>query len=261
MGGETLLEVKSLRRTFGGLVAVKDASLSVRKGSVVSLVGPNGAGKTTLFNMVCGQLRPTAGTVLFEGRDVTNLKPHQLAGMGVGRTFQDPRIFDQMTVEDHIVAALPLKGENPLRALFRGPSYRAEREAALATTRKLLAQIGLEDRRHEQAQELPFGDQRFLSIFRTLARDPKLLLMDEPTVGLDSASLERLHGLIRRMVNEDGKTVLLVEHNLRFVFTLSDYIYLLVDGQIVLSGTPDEVSRHPQMIEAYLGTQDVAGIA
>jgi ABC-type branched-subunit amino acid transport system ATPase component len=252
-----ILELVGLTRHFGGLAAVDGVSLAVERGAVTALVGPNGAGKTTVFNLISGLLPASAGDIRFEGRSIASMPPHRVARCGIGRTFQDPRIFFEMTVIDHVITGFALAGENPIRAVL---DYRARREHRQAGGRAeaLLAQVGLAGRRNEKAQDLSFGEQRFLSIARSLAADPQLLLLDEPTVGLDRSGISELYQIVRRLVGEHGKTIVIIEHNLDVIFDLSDCIHLLVDGRLAVSGTPDEIRRHPRMIEAYLGAKHAA---
>jgi branched-chain amino acid transport system ATP-binding protein len=253
-----ILELSDISRHFGGLAAVDGVSFAVEPGTVTSLVGPNGAGKTTVFNLITGILSLTSGAIAFDGASIAGLPPHRIARRGLGRTFQDPRIFYEMTVLDHVLSGCALRGENPVYAMLRDPRTRAENRAAKAKALTLLDEIGLAARAHDKAQDLSFGEQRFLSIARTLAGDPRLVLLDEPTVGLDSDAIRELSRLVRRMAHDSGKTVLLVEHNLDVIFDLSDRIHLLVGGKLALSGAPAEIKQHPRMIEAYLGVRYAA---
>jgi ABC-type branched-subunit amino acid transport system ATPase component len=252
------LELKDVRRHFGGLAAVDGVSLRAERGLVTALVGPNGAGKTTVFNLISGLLEPDSGAILLEGIDIAGLAPHRIARRGVGRTFQDPRIFYEMSVLDHVIAGLSLKGENPVRAALRDPGMRRETKDARAKALALLGEIGLAARANDKAQDLSFGEQRFLSIARSLAADPQLLLLDEPTVGLDRGAIGELTTMVLRLVRERGKSVVIIEHNLDVIFELSDRIHLLVNGKVALSGEPAEIKRHPRMIEAYLGAKYAA---
>jgi branched-chain amino acid transport system ATP-binding protein len=254
----SILEIDNVSRRFGGLVAVDGASLSVEEGAVTSLVGPNGAGKTTLFNLVSGILPLSAGEIRFEAQPISGLAPYVIARRGIGRTFQDPRIFYEMNVLEHVIAGIRLRGENPLAAVLRDGLTRSQYRKAEESARELLASVGLAGREKEKAQDLSFGEQRYLSIARTLAGNPKLILLDEPTVGLDRNGIGRLSAMIRNLVLQQRRTLLIVEHNLDVVFALSDQIHLLVAGKVVLSGNPAEIRRHPKMIEAYLGTPHAA---
>ena len=254
----SILEIDNVSRSFGGLVAVDGASLSVEEGAVTSLVGPNGAGKTTLFNLVSGILPLSAGEIRFEAQPISGLAPHVIARRGIGRTCQDPRIFNEMNVLDHVIAGVRLRGENPLAAVLRDGRTLSQYRKAEEAARELLASVGLAGRENEKAQDLSFGEQRYLSIARTLAGNPRLILLDEPTVGLDRNGIGRLSAIVRNLVSQQRRTLLIVEHNLDVVFALSDQIHLLVAGKVVLSGNPAEIRRHPKMIEAYLGTPHAA---
>ena len=181
-----------------------------------------------------------------------------IARRGVGRTFQDPRIFYEMTVLEHVIAGMHLRSDNPWWAVLRDRRTRSEYRAAVDRARKLLASVGLDGRENEKAQNLSFGEQRYLSIARTLAGDPSLILLDEPTVGLDRSGIAKLSAIMDTLVREQRRTLLIVEHNLDVVFALSDHIHLLLAGKVVLSGKPGEIRRHPRMIEAYLGAANGA---
>jgi branched-chain amino acid transport system ATP-binding protein len=254
----TILEIDNVSRRFGGLMAVDGASFSVEEAAVTSLVGPNGAGKTTLFNLISGILPLSTGEIRFKSRPISGLAPYAIARRGIGRTFQEPRTFYEMNALDHVIAGMHLRGENPLAAVLRDGRTRQQYGKAQERARRLLASVGLAGREKEKAQDLSFGEQRYLSIARTLAGDPKLILLDEPTVGLDRNGIEKLSAIIKLLVCEQRRTLLIVEHNLDVVFAMSDRIHLLVAGKVVLSGNPAEIRRHPRMIEAYLGTPHAA---
>jgi branched-chain amino acid transport system ATP-binding protein len=258
MNATSILELLNVSRSFGGLTAVDALSLKVEQGSITSLIGPNGAGKTTVFNLISNLISPSAGQIFFEGRDVTGRPPHQIARLGVGRTFQDPRIFREMTVLDQVLSGFSLPDENPLRAIFRGSKVRAARASAVERAFALLDQVGLLARAGDLAQDLSFGEQRFLSIARVLARAPRLLMLDEPSVGLDINVIGEFKKMITRLVRDRGTTVLIIEHNLDVIFEISDHIHLLVGGKAVLSGKANDLKRHPTMLEAYLGDAHVA---
>ena len=253
-----ILDVRGVSRSFEGLQAVRDLSFAVAAGSVTGIVGPNGAGKTTGFNLICGLLRASSGEIFFDGARVDRLPAYRRARAGMGRTFQDPRIFPQVSALDHVVAGACLRGDTPLWALLRDRRTIAEWRAATDRARQILEMIGLGGRALALAQDLSFGEQRFLSIGRVLAADPRLLLLDEPTVGLDAAAVERLVELIGRMVREQGKTVLLVEHNMGVVFRICDQIHLMIQGSVAESGPPAAMRRNVRMIEAYLGARHAA---
>jgi branched-chain amino acid transport system ATP-binding protein len=249
----SILQVKNISRKFGGLTAVDNVSFDIESGTINSLVGPNGAGKTTLFNLVSRLLPPSSGQLFFKGEDVTSLHAYEVAQRGLGRTFQDPRMFFEMSVLDHVLSGFSLPDENPLLAIIRLQGVRSARRDAVARAHELLEQVGLNGRANDLAQDLSFGEQRFLSIARTLAGDPTLILLDEPSVGLDGDVIEQLKRTVITLARERGKTILIIEHNLDVIFEISDQINLLVSGRIALSGTPSELKRHPTMIEAYLG--------
>ena len=258
MSTMSVLELADVSRSFGGLTAVDSVTFKVEQGSITSLIGPNGAGKTTVFNLISNLIPPSAGQIFLEGRNVTGLPPHQIALLGVGRTFQDPRIFREMTVLDQVLSGFSLPDENPLRAIFRGSKVRMARASATERAYALLDQIGLLARAGDLAQDLSFGEQRFLSIARVLARAPRLLMLDEPSVGLDVNVIGDFKRMITQLVRDSGTTVLIIEHNLDVIFEISDHIHLLVGGKVVLSGNADELKRHPTMLEAYLGDAHAA---
>ena len=253
-----ILQASNISRKFGGLTAVDNVSFDIEPGTITSLVGPNGAGKTTLFNLVSRLLKPSSGKLFFKGEDVTSLSAHEVAQRGLGRTFQDPRMFYEMTVLDHVLTGFSLPDENPLLAIVRTHRVRSARRDAIAQAYELLEQAGLKERASDLAQDLSFGEQRFLSIARTLAGNPTFILLDEPSVGLDRNVVEQLKRTVTTLARERGKTILIIEHNLDVIFEISDQIHLLVNGRIALSGTPSELKRHPTMIEAYLGDAHAA---
>jgi ABC-type branched-subunit amino acid transport system ATPase component len=252
-----VLEVADVHLSFGGVKALNGVSLTVDQGSVTSLIGPNGAGKTTLFNVVSGLLQPTRGSVRFQGREFVGLPPHAVARLGIGRGFQDPRVFRNLSVLENVLSGIPQPAtENPLRALF-GFDH-AQRGAAAKRAQELLGFVGLAAKARDAAWTLSYGEQRFLSLARTLATPASLLLLDEPTVGLDAESIDKLLALLRRMVREDGRTVLLVEHNMDVVMGISDKVVLMVEGKEVAAGTPGAISENPLVLEAYLGVRFAA---
>jgi branched-chain amino acid transport system ATP-binding protein len=249
----SILELSHVTRHFGGVTAVDEVTFAVEPRTITSLVGPNGAGKTTVFNLISKLVQPSSGSIVFDGADITAFQSYKVARRGLGRTFQDPRMFAGMSVLEHVLSSFSLPDENPVFAILSGPRVRAARRTALLGAGALLDQFGLRHRFADLAQDLSFGEQRFLSIARTLACDPKLILLDEPSVGLDANDLEKLKRMIVYLARECGKTIIIIEHNLDVIFEISDEIHLLVSGKLVLSGRPDELRRHPTMIEAYLG--------
>jgi len=253
-----ILEVKSLQLGFGGLRVLQDVSFAVEERSITSLVGPNGAGKTSVFNIISRLLRPSHGEVWFEGRRIDGLRPDEVARRGIGRMFQDPRIFAGLTVLENALAGARLRAGLPWHAIMRDSHTRREWRAATERVSHTLDELGLGDRLGEPAESLSFAEQRFLSFARCLAGEPRLLLLDEPTVGLDARSIEWFIERMRHLVDAAGLTIVLVEHNMDVVLNISDRVHLLVQGEVVASGSTMEIKQHARMIEAYLGDRYVA---
>jgi branched-chain amino acid transport system ATP-binding protein len=248
------LEVRDLALHIGGLVALAGISFSVPTGRIVSLIGPNGAGKTTAFNVITGYLRPTRGTVLCGDHDLTRLPPERIAALGVVRTFQRTSLFAGCSVLDNVMMALHLAGRvSVLGAVLRLPGVRREEEQLRAEAGTIIAFVGLERRVHELAANLAYGEQRRLGLAVALAARPTLLLLDEPVAGLNPTETEDFKQLVRT-IRDRGTTVLLVEHDMRMVMSISDSVLVLNQGRIIASGPPEAVQRDPQVIRAYLGT-------
>jgi branched-chain amino acid transport system ATP-binding protein len=251
----SLLEVERLERTFGGVRAVDGASFAVGKGEIHGLIGPNGAGKTTVINMVSGLLVPTGGAIRLGGRPIHGLRPHVIAGLGVARTFQNIRLFSDLSARDNVLVGEHLVRKASLGArLLMLPAAAEEERRAKERAFGLLERIGLAERAREKARNLSYGEQRRVEIARALAAEPRLLLLDEPTAGMNAVEVQAVAALIRKVAAE-GHSVLLIEHNVKLVMDVCDRITVLDFGKVIAEGPPAAVAKDAAVIAAYLGAQ------
>ena len=252
-----VLEVNQATMQFGGLIAVNNLSMTIGNNEIVALIGPNGAGKTTAFNMITGVYRPTSGMISLNAQNITGLKPNRIAEKGIARTFQNIRLFTQLTVAENVDLAQHVRlKSNWVAATLRSPRYRREMKAVHERTDELLEYMGLTDLKGELAGSLPYGKQRKLEIARALATQPSLLLLDEPAAGMNPSEADELKELICGIRDRFNIAILLIEHHMDVVMGISDRIYVLNYGTLIASGTAREIQNNDAVISAYLGVND-----
>lgn len=254
-----MLRTENVTMQFGGLTAVKDFNLTLNKGEIVALIGPNGAGKTTAFNIITGVYKPTIGKIYYKGKDITNMGPHNITNLGIARTFQNIRLFKNLSVLDNVLIANHLHVKSNLfEAIMRVPKYKNEDRKMLKKSLDLLEMVGLIDVKDEKSSSLPYGMQRRLEIARALATEPEVLLLDEPAAGMNPKETEDLTKFIKKIRDDFDLTIFMIEHHMQVVMGISERIYVLDYGITIAHGSPNEIQNNQRVIEAYLGVDDNA---
>lgn len=251
-----ILDTQNITKQFGGLVAVNQVSMTVNQHEIVGIIGPNGAGKTSFINALTGIYKPSSGRVLFQGKDITGLPAHKIANQGIARTFQNLRVFSNISVLENVLIGAHCRIDNPFHHIFLRPlrSKMVERQAYEKVI-TLLKNVGLEEKKESMAKNLSYGEQRILEICRALASNPKLLILDEPCAGMNSAEMDTLANFVKKL-RDEGSTITVIEHNMRFMMAVSDRIIVMTEGAKFREGTPEEIRNDLEVQKVYLGGEE-----